>query len=124
MKRMKKFLSLLLACMLMLNGTVLYAVGEEALPSETETASDVTLSDVVEEKYDAGDEIVEWREEGVKHYYLGDGSIKPSCRWTMWQNKHRAAAHLPPSIPRAIPWIPISRPFIRTYATAKATRCG
>ena len=76
MKRMKKFLSLLLACMLMLNGTVLYAVGEEALPSETETASDVTLSDVVEEKYDAGDEIVEWREEGVKHYYLGDGKYQ------------------------------------------------
>lgn len=64
MKRMKKFLSLLLACMLMLNGTVLYAVGEEALPSETETAPDVALSDVVDEKYDAGDEIVEWREEG------------------------------------------------------------
>lgn len=76
MKRMKKFLSLLLACMLMLNGTVLYAVGEEALPSETETAPDVALSDVVDEKYDAGDEIVEWREEGVKHYYLGDGKYQ------------------------------------------------
>lgn len=76
MKRMKKFLSLLLACMLMLNGTVLYAVGEEALPSETETAPDVALPDVVDEKYDAGDEIVEWREEGVKHYYLGDGKYQ------------------------------------------------
>ena len=76
MKRMKKFLSLLLACMLMLNSTVLYAVGEEALPSETETAPDVALSDVVDEKYDAGDEIVEWREEGVKHYYLGDGKYQ------------------------------------------------
>lgn len=82
MKRMKKFLSLLLACMLMLNGTVLYAVGEEALPSETETASDVTLSDVVEEKYDAGDEIVEWREEGVKHYYLGDGQFEARSHMT------------------------------------------
>lgn len=76
MKRMKKILSLLLACMLMLNSMVLYAVGEEALPTETETASDVALSDVIAEKYDVGDEILEWREEGVKHYYLGDGKYQ------------------------------------------------
>lgn len=76
MKRMKKILSLLLVCMLILNSMALYAVGEEALPTETETASDVALSDVIAEKYDVGDEIVEWREEGVKHYYLGDGKYQ------------------------------------------------
>lgn len=76
MKRTKKILSLLLTCMLMLNSMALYAVGEEALPTETETASDVALSDVIAEKYDVGDEIVEWREEGVKHYYLGDGKYQ------------------------------------------------
>ena len=123
MKRMKKFLSLLLACMLMLNGTVLYAVGEEALPSETETAPDVALSDVVDEKYDAGDEIVEWREEGVKHYYLGDGKYQAVVQVGDMVNQAQSRSTSTTVNSSRYP-IPISRPFIRTYATAKATRCG
>lgn len=74
MKRTTKVLSLLLAWMLLFNSMVFSAVSEEALPVETETASD--MSAVIDEKYEAGDEIVEWREEGVKHYYLGDGQYQ------------------------------------------------
>ena len=94
MKRTTKILSLLLTGMLLFNSMVFTVVSEEAYPSETETASEVVLSDVIEEKYDAGDEIVEWREEGVKHYYLGDGQyqavVKPDKE--VLQKKSQQAA--------------------------------
>ena len=78
MKRMTKVLSLLLACMLLFNSMMFGAVSQEALPTETETASN--MSAVIDDKYEAGDEIVEWREEGVKHYYLGDGTCQAVIR--------------------------------------------
>lgn len=74
MKRTTKVLSSLLAWMLLFNSMVFSAVSEEALPVETETASD--MSAVITGKYEAGDEIVEWSGEGVKHYYLGDGQYQ------------------------------------------------
>lgn len=78
MKQMTKVLSLLLACMLLFNSMMFGAVSQEALPTETETASN--MSAVIDDKYEAGDEIVEWREEGVKHYYLGDGTCQAVIR--------------------------------------------
>lgn len=62
MKRTTKVLSSLLAWMLLFNSMVFSAVSEEALPVETETASD--MSAVITGKYEAGDEIVEWSGEG------------------------------------------------------------
>lgn len=78
MKRITKLLSLLLALMLALNSMVFDIVSEDALPAESETASDMELD--IAGQYDVGDEIVEWREEGVKHYYLGDGQYQAVVR--------------------------------------------
>ena len=80
MKRTTKVLSSLLAWMLLFNSMVFSAVSEEALPVETETASD--MSAVITGKYEAGDEIVEWSGEGVKHYYLGDGQYQAVVSYT------------------------------------------
>lgn len=80
MKRTTRILSLLLTGMLLFNSMVFTAVSEEALPSESQPASGVSA--VLDSKYEAGDEIVEWREEGVKHYYLGDGQYQAVVSYT------------------------------------------
>ncbi len=36
----------------------------------------------MDSKYEAGDEIVEWREKGVKHYYLGEGQYQAVVSYT------------------------------------------
>lgn len=59
---------------LLFNSMVFSAVSEEALPVETETASDMDA--VIARKYEAGDVIVEWREEGRSITISEMGSIK------------------------------------------------
>lgn len=80
MKRTTKVLSLLLVWMILFNSMALTAVSEKTSLTEPETASNV--STVLDSKYEAGDEIIEWREERVKHYYLGDGQYQAVVSYT------------------------------------------
>ena len=61
-----------MSLILVTNNMVVYGT---ALPVIEETASDVVEVGAVDEP-GIGEEIVEWREEGVKHYYLGNGEYQ------------------------------------------------
>lgn len=74
MKRTTKILSALLAGIFLFNSMAFTAVSQEILPTEAQAAS--SMSAALDNRYEAGDEIIEWREEGVTHYYLGDGKCQ------------------------------------------------
>ena len=79
MKRTAKWLTTVLSLAIVTNSMAVYSVGDAVLPSQTSHPSQIeeTASDTVEVSpafaAAAGEEILEWREEGVRHYYLGDG---------------------------------------------------
>ena len=75
MKRTAKWLALVLLSAMVTNSMAVYSVGDAILPLPTEaTASDtVELAPAFQT---AGEEVVEWREEGVRHYDLGNGKYQ------------------------------------------------
>lgn len=72
MKRTTKWVTLFLALVMVINSMVVSGSSSPVFPSMEEMATDtVELGGGNEPAI--GEEIVEWREEGVRHYYVGDG---------------------------------------------------
>ena len=71
MKRKAKWLTLFLSLVMVMNCLTFYGTGDVILPDDEAVASDME-SEIFDEAA-VGEKIVEWREEGVRHYYLGDG---------------------------------------------------
>lgn len=82
MKRTAKWLTTVLSLAIVTNSLAVYSAGDAVLPSQTSHPSQIeeTASDTVElaPAFPSveGEEITEWREEGVRHYYLGNGQYQ------------------------------------------------
>ncbi len=78
MKRIQKIAALFLSFLLMTQLMLVPAVGEQTLDADQSveippTIQAPTMEEEELEPYAVGEEIEAWREEGVRHYYLGDG---------------------------------------------------
>ena len=78
MKKTTKFLTLFLSLVLGLNSMVVYGESISDQPAFEEPVSNTAESATAlaadnKEEPEIREEIVEWREEGVRHYYLGNG---------------------------------------------------
>ena len=73
MKKTTKWLTLVLSLILTTNSAVVYGAGDAPPPATTEETATIVADDEATLEPEVGEEIVEWREEGVRHYYLGDG---------------------------------------------------
>lgn len=76
MKRTTKWMTLILSLAIVMNSMILSGSSKTALPvALEETASSTVAVGAVNEPME-GEEIVAWREDGVKHYYLGNGQYQ------------------------------------------------
>lgn len=73
MKRTAKWSVLFLSIAMMTSSMSVYSAGDAVLPSPLEETASIVADDEATLTPELGEEIVEWREEGVRHYYLGDG---------------------------------------------------
>ncbi|MBE6652535.1 MAG: DNRLRE domain-containing protein [Ruminococcaceae bacterium] len=69
----KKQVVFILSMVMILNGMIFSTSGETATTGKTEARDDSNIYVKTEEDPSIIGEIVEWRGEGVRHYYLGDG---------------------------------------------------
>ena len=76
MKRTTKWLALVLLSATVTNSMAVYSAGDAVLPSPMEETASDTVELAPAFQAAAGEEVVEWREEGVRHYDLGGGQYQ------------------------------------------------
>ena len=76
MKRTVKWLALVLLSAMVTNSMAVYSAGDAVLPSPMEETASDTVELAPAFQAAAGEEITEWREEGIRHYNLGNGKYQ------------------------------------------------
>ena len=100
MKRKAKWLTLFLSLAMVMNCLTFYGAGDVILPDDEVVASDIEIDNLDEAT--VGEEIVEWREGAVRHYYLGDGMYQAVISASMVDENVVSPAATTPNSPSIV----------------------